>query len=66
MKSFYEYCFPDDRFKQIDGISIGAFCSVRKIFALKNPVIDTSELDIHSLEIPSVEDCKGEDLPKHL
>jgi len=33
---------------------------------LKNAVIDTSELDIHSLIIPSLEECKGEDLPKHL
>lgn len=66
MKSFYEHCFPEDTFKNIDGISIGAFCYVRKIFALWVPIIDTSELDIHSLEIPNVEDYKGEDLPKHL
>lgn len=39
---------------------------MRKIFAVRNPIIDTSEIDIHSIEIPNVEDYKGEDLPKHL
>jgi len=33
---------------------------------LRVPVIDTSDLDIHSIEIPNLEDFKGEDLPKHL
>ncbi len=54
IKSFYEHCYPDETFKQIDGITLTAFCLCRKIFALRAPIIDTSDLDIHSLEIPNV------------
>ena len=34
VKSFYEHCYPTQNFKQIDGITLTAFCQVRKIFAL--------------------------------
>lgn len=66
VKGFFEYCYPDLTFKQIDGITLQSFCLCRKIFALRSPVIDTSELDIHSIEIPAIDELVGEELPKHL
>ena len=48
VKSIFESCYPSKVFKSIDGISLTAFCQVRKIFALRNPIIDTANLDIHS------------------
>ena len=66
VKSFFEYCYPESTFKQIDGITLQSFCLCRKIFALRSPVIDTSDIDIHSIEIPEIDEYIGEELPKHL
>ena len=65
VKGIFEAFYPDDNFKQIDGILLKAYCKCRKIFAVRRPIIDTSELDLHSVEIPVV-DYTPEDLPKNL
>ena len=66
VRGFFNHCYPEEEFQSIDGITLTAFCLCRKIFALRSPIIDTSDLDLHTLEIPNIDKIRGEDLPKHL
>lgn len=63
VQEFFESCFPESQFKEIDAISLSACCKCRKIFSMNSPIVDTSQLDDESGIIPEMQswekDCEA-------